>query len=549
MARMGEGEPVGLNRKQWAGIAVAVVLVAGGIVAATIGWGRYGGSINALDVDLEHPQAYVSTPALSKLPRDLIKAPVLRDVLTEDFAFYYEEHESRLGLQGALKRIAFEHDTTLADKLIELALDEPAEMAFWTDAKGAPRHWVMAMTRGVLARTLQGAAALATNDRQFSVIEQIRVNGDTLPVYALTLSSRRTLALVAQGNRVVVLSDPGLLFDAERKADAHSRDIVAALLSADAQAQSVYRRGFGLGDVDKGGNGHTLVADARLMSFGYQHFFPGLRALRFDLAPGGAVLATRLRVDGLAALPAAPADHQLWSALPANPAACTLLPADWTRARAVAGATGWPALADQLDGPAAICWYPRSHFHTPLVVAQMREGAADPSASLDALTGWLLPAKSTALTPAARTGAQRWQREVSAPWGPHGDAAATTYRPTLARQGRWLTFSPDDALVDQALDAQARRFPSVADSLPAGPATLAVIAPRQAAELARREAFEVLPAEQELFRRVAERQLVPRLDALAKLPTARAVAAGKPDAEGWVALDWQPFPLAGAKTR
>ena len=544
MARMGEGEPVGLNRKQWAGIAVAVVLVAGGIVAATIGWTRYGGSINALEVDLEHPQAYVSTPALSRLPRDLIKAPVLRDVLTEDFAFYYEEHESRLGLQGALKRIAFEHDTTLGDKLIELALDEPAEMAFWTDAKGAPRHWVMAMTRGVLARTLQGAAALATNDRQFSVIAQIRVNGDTLPVYALTLSSRRTLALVAQGNRVVVLSDPGLLFDGERQADTHSRDIVAALLSADAKTQAVYRRGFGLGEP---GNAHTIVADARLMSFGYQHFFPGLRALRFDLAPGGAVLATKLRVDGLAALPAAPADRALWSAVPANPAACTLLPADWTRARAVAGATGWPALADQLDGPAAICWYPRSQFHTPLVVAQLREGAADPSATLDALTGWLLPAKAAALSPAARTGAQRWQREVSAPWGPHGDAAATTYRPTLARQGRWLTFSPDDALVDQALDAQARRFPSVADSLPAGRATLAVIDPRHVATLARREAFEVLPPEQELFRQAAERQLVPRLDALGKLPTARAVATGTPDAEGWVAVEWQP--LSAAKTR
>jgi uncharacterized protein YfaA (DUF2138 family) len=544
MARMGEGEPVGLNRKQWAGIAVAVVLVAGGIVAATIGWSRYGGSINALEVDLEHPQAYVSTPALSRLPRDLIKAPVLRDVLTEDFAFYYEEHESRLGLQGALKRIAFEHDTTFGDKLIELVLDEPAEMAFWTDAKGAPRHWVMAMTRGVLARTLQGAAALATNDRQFSVIAQVRVNGDTLPVYALTLSSRRTLALVAQGNRVVVLSDPGLLFDGERQADAHSRDIVAALLSADAKVQAVYRRGFGLGEP---GNAHTIVADARLMSFGYQHFFPGLRALRFDLAPGGAVLATKLRVDGLAALPAAPADRALWSAVPANPAACTLLPADWARARAVAGATGWPALADQLDGPAAICWYPRSQFHTPLVVAQLREGAADPSASLDALTGWLLPAKAMPLSPAARTGAQRWQREVSAPWGPHGDAAATTYRPTLARQGRWITFSPDDALVDQALDAQARRFPSVADSLPVGPATLAVIAPRQVAELTRRQAFEVLPPEQELFRRAAERQLVPRLDALGKLPTARAVAAGTPDAEGWVAIDWQP--LSAAKTR
>jgi uncharacterized protein YfaA (DUF2138 family) len=535
MAWMGEGEPVGLNRKQWAGIAVAVVLVGGGIAAATLGWSRFGGNINALEVDLGHPQAYVSTPALSRLPRDLVKAPVLRDVLTEDFAFYYEEHESRLGLQGALKRIAFEHDTTLGDKLIELALDEPAEMAFWTDAKGAPRHWVIAMTRGVLARTLQGAAALATNDRQLSVIDQIRVNGDTLPVYALTLSPRRTLALVAQGNRVVVLSDPGLLFDSERQVDTRSRDTVAALLSADAKTQAVYRRDFGLGEA---GNGHTLVADARLMSFGYQHFFPGLKALRFDLAPGGAVLATHLRVDQPTALPAAPTDRALWSAVPANPAACTLLPADWARAKAVAGSAGWGALADQLEGPAAICWYPRSQFQTPLVVAQLKDGAADPSASLDALTGWLLPTKANTVSVPARAGSNRWQREVAAPWGPHADGDATTYRPTLARQGRWITFSPDDALVDQALDAQARRFPSVADSLPPGPATLAVIDPRQVATLARREAFDVLPPEQELFRQAAERQLVPRLDALAKLPLSRAVANGQPDANGWVAVEW-----------
>jgi len=79
----------------------------------------------------------------------------------------------------------------------------------------------------------------------------------------------------------------------------------------------------------------------------------------------------------------------------------------------------------------------------------------------------------------------------------------------------------------------------VADSLPAARATLAVIAPRQVAELARREAFEVLPPEQELFRQAAERQLVPRLDALAKLPLSRAVADGPPDANGWVAVEWQ----------
>ena len=37
----------------------------------------------------------------------------------------------------------------------------------------------------------------------------------------------------------------------------------------------------------------------------------------------------------------------------------------------------------------------------------------------------------------------------------------------------------------------------------------------------------------------AERQLVPRLDALAKLPPSRAVANGQPDADGWVAVDWE----------
>jgi uncharacterized protein YfaA (DUF2138 family) len=533
------------GRRKWFVVGGALA-IAGAAIAVKVGWARFGGSINALEVDLSQPDAYVATPALSRLPRDLVKAPIARDVLTEDFAFYYEEHEDRLGLRGALKRIAFEHETTLTDKLIELALDEPAEVAMWADAKGAPRYWLIAMTRNTLAKAIQGIGTLAAGDKQLSTIGEVRFNGSATTVYALTLSPRRTLAVASQGNRVVVLSDPGLLFDDARHADAKSREVVAQLLSGEAKDQSVFRRHFGLGEP---GKGHTVVADVRMLSFGYQHFFPGLKAMRFDLAPGGAALQTQLRVEGAAALPASPADRTMWSALPVNPAACTLLPADWARAKAVLegvnapDAKAWAALADGLEGPAAVCWYARSQLHTPLFVAQTKANGPDPAAALDTLSRWLLPANAAEVADAkpVHKGAQRWQREVAAPWGPHGEGEQSSYRPTLAHQGRWISFSPDDALVDLALDAQARRFPSIADALPAGSATLSVVAPRQVADLVQREALAVLPPEQELFRQAAEQHLMPRLAALRKVPSARAVPMRAPDAQGWVPVEWQPL--------
>ncbi len=538
------------RNKVWIGIGIVASLVAIGAIVASNVRARFGGEINALGVDLARPDAYVSTPALSKLPRDIVKAPVLRDVLDEDFAFYYEEHEDRLGLRGAVKRIAFEHDKTLSDQLLEAALDEPAEMAFWADAKGAPRLWLMAITRSALARTLQELGSVALKDNQLSVIESVRIGSSKVSAYALKLSPRRTLALLSLGNRVVVLSDPGLLFDTARHADAQSLAVIADLLSGDSAGQSIYRRGLGLGAA---GSGHTLVADARLLSFGYGHFFPGVQALRFDIDAGGAALRTHLRVAGSAALPAEPAGRALWLALPANAASCAVLPVDWAQLKQVlANAKGapaaeadkkkWDAFADHLDGPAAVCWYAKSQLHTPIVVARVKTaGDADMAFVLDALSRWLAPASAADASAPVRQGVNRWAREVKAPWGPRGEGEATGYRPTMALQDRWLTFSPDDALVELALDAQSRRYPSMADALPASSPTLAVLAPKQIAAMARRESFDVIGPDQELFRQAAERRLMPRLDALGRLPAVRAATTGAPDAERWVALDWQPL--------
>ncbi len=538
-------------RKFWivGGLVAAAVAVAGGVAY----WRghHYAGPINALQIDLAHPQAYVATPSLSSLPRDLVQAPVLRDLLTEDFAFYYEEQEDRLGVQGAIKRLAFEHQTTLTDQLLALALDQPADLAWWVDAKGAPRHWLMAMTRGVLAKALQGLATVAATDGQLSLIASLKLNGSEVPVYALKLSPRRTLALATLGNRVVVLSDPGLLFNDQREADPTARQVLADLLSGERAQQAVFAREQGLAPEEATpASGHVLVADARWWSLGYSSFFPGLKAVRVHLASGGKTLDTALRVDGEATLKTLAAGQAVWAGLPTGAAACSLLPVDWTAAQALIGGgsaspaspelkAAWTTLISQADGPAAVCWYARSQLHTPLVVMRSKAPATTLAPALASVSDWLWTAKSRPLESTETAGVQRWQREVPAPWGSQGEGDEAVYRPTLAQQGPWITLSPDQALADQSLKAQAKQFPSLADSWAAQPGLL-LLDPRQIADLLQREAYQVLPTSETSLRQAADLHLKPRLAALRRQPAVAVQTEGTPDAQGWLPLRWVP---------
>jgi uncharacterized protein YfaA (DUF2138 family) len=60
------------------------------------------GLVSGLNLDLSRPDALIRTDSLSRLPPDLLKLPVARDVLTEDFVDYYERHENRLSLAGTI---------------------------------------------------------------------------------------------------------------------------------------------------------------------------------------------------------------------------------------------------------------------------------------------------------------------------------------------------------------------------------------------------------------------------------------------------------------
>jgi uncharacterized protein YfaA (DUF2138 family) len=515
-----------------AGLAVALVATLG--FYQLKGWARFEEQVNRLALDLGKPDGLIQTQALSRLPRDMLAVPMLKDVLSEDFVFYYEQNEDRLSLSGSLRRIAYEHDLQWQDKLLAWVLDEPAEIAVWRDGKGALAHYMIALSRNELAKALQGAATIALKDSQLTKALDIRVGGDDVPVLALRYGRDRTLLLASRGDRIVILSDPGMLLSAANKADPAAEAILVKLLSASATDQHFLDQTF---DLPTTAPTHRIALSARYLSFGYQHFFPALDAVRFDFSDGQWTSAVRFA--GKAGI----ASEATARALPARPAACAWLPMAWPDAQAAAAAAR-PALP-RLAGTVAACWYGQSELHMPLFVAELATDAdAASDKALADLFAWMV--KGNDVEPESkRKDVAMWQRYTDAPYGPRSEDDQHYYLPTLARSKRIVVFSPDDRLVNQALDTLERRYPSVVDSLPAGErgTTLAVFTPTALASLTRKAVFATLSrAEEPTLHDAAQTHLLPRLKALEKYPAFRLQLPRGADATGWQSVDWQALP-------
>ena len=523
-------------------IALAVLaLLPVALVRRSVARGDYEGAVKSVALDLERPDALVRTRSLSELPRDLLGVPLFRDLLSEDFVFYYEGDPDRLGLQGSLRRIAYEHDLRWRDDFVAWVLDQPAEIALWRSTDGRLRHWLIAMTRGPLARVVEEAAAFAAGDRQLTQAAVLNVDGKERPVLALEYAPGRTLLVVASGDRVVVLSDPGVLLGENRAPSAGAAAVVTRLVSADRAGRAVYDHAFRLdSSVD-----HSVVVGLHYASFGYQRFFPGIEALRFDFGQGA--WSTYALFDG-SRLPAAGwSESGLWTALPANPAFCALLPVDWKSGAGVlegAALGGSAAVLERLEGPAAVCWYARGLLQAPLFAAAFKSTPPEPL--LQGLFKWAVAgarAEGAVRTQRVRGGV-RWQRRISVPYAgisAEGEPELGPLDVALARSGRFVLFSPDGQLVKRALATLDKRYPSVADTLPGDGVTLAVLTPARLAELAKRDALLMLPRGSEpLFRGAAERLLLPRLATMARYPARRLVLADAgPSPNGWQAVTWQ----------
>lgn len=532
-----------MNQKTLGKLAIGVALGAAALLAyRAFGWDRLG-PVSGLRLDLSRPDALIVTRSLSALPRDLLAIPLARDVLREDFLFYYEQNADRLGLRGSLRRIAYEHELGWGDQLIRMVLDQPAEVALWRDADGSLQHFAIAVSRGNLARVVGEAAKVALKDSQMTLAGSLAVDGERVPVYALDYAHGRTLLLAARGKRLLVLSHPGMLYGGAdgRREDPAARDVLAGLLSADQERQRQFARQFHLEPGAAGvAGGHSVAVKASFLSFGYQPFFGALSALRFDFDHGR--WRSRALIDA-SLLPAGGYDGAaLWPALPHNPAACFVLPANWAATRPVLerlGRGGEAALAPlslQLSGPAAVCWYANSRLYTPVLVASAKPGAVDTALFERLFTAALgRPGEAAPGMRDAGSGVVQWQSNF--------EPSRLALSARLAVSGRNVVFSLDGALVEKVLAVIGKRAPAAADQMTEPGRTIGLVAPAALAELIRKEAFDALPAAEEpVLRGAADAHLVPRLSALKSYPSFRMVLRTAPDAGAgiaWQALEWQ----------
>ena len=184
-----------VKRSLWPALLIVVALILGLVLQQRLAWSRFEGKVSRLALDLARPDALIVSTSLARLPRDILQTPMLREVLKEDFVFYYEHNEDRLSLVGSLRRLAYEHERRWQDRLIELALGAPAELALWRDAKGALRHYLLVMERGVLAKWVQEAATLVLKDSQLKLAAELTLEDDAVPVLALSYGRERGLLL------------------------------------------------------------------------------------------------------------------------------------------------------------------------------------------------------------------------------------------------------------------------------------------------------------------------------------------------------------------
>jgi len=540
--------------RRWMLLLLAAVLVLAPGAYFLLKPSPFDGKVNALGLDLAQPDALIRSQSLSRLPPDLLRVPLARDVLTEEFVDYYEQHEQRLALSGTLRRLAYEHQLSLPERVLESVFDEPAEVALWRGGDGALKHFAVAMTRNGLARTLQMLLPLAP-EVQLSTVGEL--HGGKARLLVLEYGYGHRLLLAARGDRVVALSDPGMLLQSADEAaegeepvqDGAAAAVITRLLDMDADEVSPFAEHFAL--AAPGGKGHQLVVGASFYAMGYQAFAPGVAALDFSFDDQGG-WRTAMLVDG-AALPAGGLDGSaLWSALPHGASLCALAPVAWDRLSPLAEKLGVPVekdkaaggLGDLFTGPATVCWYGDSRLYTPLFVATLKADVdAATSARLTTVFGAATGIGGEVEAEADGSGAdglRLWRKQVPSVFG-SGPADERQLVPSLASSGRLVLFSPDAALVDKAVDVAAKRYPALADSLPAASQTIALLDPAPMAALLRKEVFAALPrSEETLLRNAADAHLLPRLQVLSSYPALRLVRGGEV-AQGrqWQPLQWE----------
>lgn len=513
-------------------------------ILASSGGGAIAAS-SAVDFSRE-PDVTMNTKSLFRLPKDIVSVPLLKDLLTEDFVFYYRDSGADwLSFRGALARLAFENSSDWPTKLMAWILNGPAEVALWSGADGKLNHFLVVVDQTGVKALFEFLAKIATGDTQ---LKTQTIGGRV--VQTLTLATGRLVYLATEENRLFIYSDSSMSLPVA----ATGRSIVDRTKSFLGLGDDVSVYGPRLGKAD-----HVLTVAVSYLSFGYQAFFSGLRSLRFDFVDK-AWETQVFRGDGLPSV-----DVKDWAQMPRGAAFCVAVPIDKKRVGMIVKAASW---LDKAYGNAVACWYPGSKIYTPMIA--LRGGYSTlpgQNAELKTVFSSLIGARESVFVkgmnddepptlkwlPALpvfedKLGAGRvgYSREVGGRYGTYAAKQSKMmdkmgsrrfFRVRLVATADTILFSPDDQLIERGILTLDGKFPSMAASLPPKAKTPSfILAPDAFSKLAKQTILESLPESQEsIFRTAVSRHLFPNLEKFGKgaLQTA-SVSNGK----GWSRVEW-----------
>jgi uncharacterized protein YfaA (DUF2138 family) len=525
------------------------LLLVGGLVAlgsVMLAPPPFSGSIGKRAPNIHLPDALIRSHSLSKFPPDLLRIPLAHDVLAEEFVTYYEQNESRLALSGTLKRIAYEHKLDFPERLLESVFNEPAEVALWRDEAGRLKDFVVVLSRNYLARIIQTLLPAVTKASDMQLSSAGKLDGSDVDILVLEYGVNRRLLLLSKGDKIVALSNPGMLLTGGESQSEKAVKILRELLDGGKSA-SPFARHFLL-EKPLAEKKHELTLGARAFALNYESFVPGLAALSLTFDDQGKWQSAAL-LDGAAWRDGG--NKNLWAALPHGPGFCAALPVDWaqmtslleefnTRQKQQVEPEKFTA---DFTGSAAVCWYKESRLYTPLFAAHLNAGADEKKVQeFFNLAAQAIKGEEGKTSMGAKDGSALWQGEVASRFGSTSGSGQRSLKPMMAIQRDIVFFSPDGALVENALAVAAKRYPALSDSFGSEKgATLAFVNPEALASLLRNEVFIALPRDEEaLFRNAAEAYLVPRLDALARYPAQRVGVSETVRGNGfaWYPLEW-----------
>lgn len=512
-----------------------------------------------IKIDIAKPDALIITKNFSQLPSDLIRHSFIKDLIDRNNFNFYQNNASLLGLRGAVKRISFEQNTTVLDKLLKFAFNKPAEIAFWKGHNGQLEYFMLVFKNSGTLGLSENLTWLAEEDDRLNYIGHRLFGLNKISTYELKYTGNRKVFISFSSDNIFVYSHQGITLP-EKKVQEGWKPKIQEIFGFKSGI-GIFAPLFGVSDESMK---HSLIINTTYLSFGYQRFFPSIMAVRFDIKKD---LLKTFVLTGKNENKDVTDSSILWKALPLNPSLCIALPIDPTAAK-----NGFNSFApeirnklfgifDGIESSTAICWYPGSKFYTPLFIVKSRgleNKITDISYIFNELIGSLeakvetnrynkpFPVEFKDLA-----AGHIWTRNISSPFGLLSNSGESRdkmrfkkyLKVTLAYYKEYLIFSPDHELVLNSIEILEKRYPPISDSLPKSNLNkLLIFNPKEFTELLKKTMLESLPSNKDaVFREALSNNFFPTVKMFGDLPD---VGLGMPivsDVEigRWQRLKWE----------